>query len=200
MSAGRPGKGRGGALRIGFIGAGAIARHHAHLALTQVKGCELAAMADPSSAAIDKMRAYVSQFDPGSIQYYHDYRKMIAEQNLDAALILTPRRTALRGGNVRAGPPAALSHRDARGDQPEGAQRGTGHLRTSLGGDGGRGVSFRENRRAGPSAPRQSQRQENAGNKSLPQGKARRAQVGMSRRPRAEGREGFLRLAAAGSS
>ena len=71
-------------LRVGFMGATWPCRSHAE-GLAEVKGVEFAAVADPD---IEKRNAFVETF--GAMREYGDYRRMIADADLDAAVIGLP--------------------------------------------------------------------------------------------------------------
>lgn len=71
-------------LRIGFIGAGGIARWQADQ-LKKVSGTEVAAAADPSEPALEQFK---KQFNPPHV--FKDWRKMLALPGLDAVSICTP--------------------------------------------------------------------------------------------------------------
>jgi predicted dehydrogenase len=74
-------------VRIGFIGAGGIARHHMR-SLAAIPEAKVVAFAEPSQVSIDRMvEAYP---DTAHIPVYADYRQMLKEVDLDAVEIHSP--------------------------------------------------------------------------------------------------------------
>jgi len=76
-------------LRVGFIGAGGIARMHARgfLALRDV---ELVAMAEPSRKMIEAMKKEALEPNGAEVVFYKNHRDMLKKEDLDAVLIATP--------------------------------------------------------------------------------------------------------------
>ena len=74
-------------IRIGFIGAGGIARAHVRR-LSDVPEAQVVAMAEPSPESRERM----IEAHPGtaSCAYYDDYREMLEKEALDAVEIHTP--------------------------------------------------------------------------------------------------------------
>lgn len=75
------------AVRIGFIGAGGIARHHMKQ-LLEIPEAKVVAMAEPSEASIAKMVETYPQLS--DCRFFGDYREMLDSQQLDAVEIHTP--------------------------------------------------------------------------------------------------------------
>lgn len=74
-------------VRIGFIGAGGMARAHMKW-LADVPEAEVVAFADPSAEAIERMHeAYP---ETGDLPVFADYRKMLESVEMDAVEISTP--------------------------------------------------------------------------------------------------------------
>lgn len=74
-------------VRIGFIGAGGIARHHLRQ-LAEIPEAQVVALAEPSQAAVAKM---VEAFpDMAKVPVFSDYRDMLAQVELDAVEIHSP--------------------------------------------------------------------------------------------------------------
>ena len=74
-------------VRIGFIGAGGIAREHMRR-LQDIPEAEVVALADPSEAAIERMKAQYPQ--TVACPTFVDYREMLAQVPMDAVEIHTP--------------------------------------------------------------------------------------------------------------
>lgn len=74
-------------VRIGFIGAGGIARHHMKQ-LAEVPEAQVVALADPSQAAIDRMLEAHPQL--AEVPVCADYHDMLASVEMDAVEIHTP--------------------------------------------------------------------------------------------------------------
>ncbi|MGQ9628942.1 MAG: Gfo/Idh/MocA family protein [bacterium] len=74
-------------VRVGMIGCGGIALHHA-ARLKAVPEAKIAALADIDKGAIDKMRERFPE--TRNIPAFQDYRKMLDEVKLDAVEISTP--------------------------------------------------------------------------------------------------------------
>ncbi len=74
-------------IKIGFIGAGGIARHHMRQ-LSDIDEAQVVAMAEPSEASIAKMREAHPQL--AECRFYADYREMLDKEALDAVEIHTP--------------------------------------------------------------------------------------------------------------
>lgn len=74
-------------VRIGFIGAGGIARHHVKR-LSAVPEAQIVAMAEPSEHSIARM--HEAHPHTTSCQLYTDYRDMLEKESLDAVQIHTP--------------------------------------------------------------------------------------------------------------
>lgn len=79
----------GNRIRMGFIGAGLIARLHAR-GFLEARGVELVAMTDPSRSAIDRMRNEVLEPAGAEVTFYRDHRDMLGNEKLDAVLIASP--------------------------------------------------------------------------------------------------------------
>lgn len=74
-------------VRIGFIGAGGIARHHMR-SLAAISEAKVVAFAEPSPASMARMvEAYP---DTAQLPVYEDYRQMLKEVDLDAVEIHSP--------------------------------------------------------------------------------------------------------------
>ena len=74
-------------IRIGFIGAGGIARHHLKQ-LKEIPEAKVVAFADPSEASRKKL---VETFpEMAELPFYSDYREMLDKTALDAVEIHTP--------------------------------------------------------------------------------------------------------------
>ena len=74
-------------IRIGFIGAGGIARAHVRR-LDDVPEAEIVAMAEPSQASIQQMiKAHPAT---AACRFYDDYQEMLDKEALDAVQIHTP--------------------------------------------------------------------------------------------------------------
>ncbi|MCS7033187.1 MAG: Gfo/Idh/MocA family oxidoreductase, partial [Phycisphaerae bacterium] len=71
-------------LRIGFIGAGAIALTHAKY-LSRIEGIELTAAADPSPASLNKFAEAHS-----TARTFTDPAQMLKETKLDAVCVCSP--------------------------------------------------------------------------------------------------------------
>ena len=85
-------------LRIGFIGAGQIARWHVN-GLADLNGqqgqggeplYELAALADPREEARTALAAHAQTLGQKAPRLYSDYREMLEKERLDAAALLVP--------------------------------------------------------------------------------------------------------------
>lgn len=76
-------------LRLGFIGAGGIARMHAR-GFLKARGATLTAMADPSRKMLAAMREEVLEPAKTEIPFYRDHRQMLKNEELDAVLIASP--------------------------------------------------------------------------------------------------------------
>jgi predicted dehydrogenase len=74
-------------IRIGFIGAGGIARHHVKQ-LKEIPEAKIVAMADPSEASLKKM--VEAHPEMAACATYSDYRQMLDKEKLDAVEIHTP--------------------------------------------------------------------------------------------------------------
>ena len=104
-------------LRIAFIGAGGIARHHIKH-LKAVGSNEVVAVADVSQMSLDRLKQ-----DFPEIKQYHDYNKMLEEMDkeIDAVDVCTPNSlhapnsiAALRAGkHVMVEKPMAMNAREA---------------------------------------------------------------------------------------
>jgi predicted dehydrogenase len=71
-------------IRVGFIGAGGIARHH-YQQLMATKQAELVALCDPSQASLDR---FTQQFpETASVPQFKTYRKMLDSLPMDAVEI-----------------------------------------------------------------------------------------------------------------
>lgn len=74
-------------IRIGFIGAGGIARHHMRQ-LLEIPEARVVAMADPSEESLARMvETYPSTAE---CRFFKDYREMLDQVELDAVEIHTP--------------------------------------------------------------------------------------------------------------
>jgi UDP-N-acetylglucosamine 3-dehydrogenase len=71
-------------LRIGFIGCGGIARHHASR-LSQIRNAHITACADVVAPAAEAFAA-----DFGAAQSYTDYRALLKSPEVDAVWVCTP--------------------------------------------------------------------------------------------------------------
>ena len=76
-------------LRIGFIGAGGIARMHAR-GFLKARGADLVAMADPARKMWVAMRNEVLEPAGTDVQFYADHKDMLKNEALDAVLIASP--------------------------------------------------------------------------------------------------------------
>jgi predicted dehydrogenase len=74
-------------IKIGFIGAGGIARHHVSR-LSKVPEAQIVAMADPSETSLARMREERPQ--TSNCTFYSDYQEMLEQESLDAVQIHTP--------------------------------------------------------------------------------------------------------------
>lgn len=74
-------------VRIGFIGAGGIARSHMRR-LQQIPEAEVVAFAEPSNESMAKMAEDYPV--AGTLPVFSDYRDMLDKVPMDAAIILTP--------------------------------------------------------------------------------------------------------------
>jgi predicted dehydrogenase len=74
-------------VRIGFIGAGGMARAHVRR-LADIPEAEIVALADPSSASLDEMKAEFPAL--ASVPTFGDYRDMLAQVPMDAVEIHSP--------------------------------------------------------------------------------------------------------------
>lgn len=74
-------------VRIGFIGAGGIARAHMRQ-LADIPEAEVVAFADPSEASMERM--FESHPEAADLPVFHDYRDMLATVAMDAVEIHTP--------------------------------------------------------------------------------------------------------------
>ncbi len=72
-------------MRIGLIGAGRMGKVFAHTLAFSVAGVQLAAVADPDEAAA---RDAAARYHIPA--WFSDYRRMLAEVELDAAVVVTP--------------------------------------------------------------------------------------------------------------
>jgi predicted dehydrogenase len=102
-------------VRVGFIGAGGIARWQAEL-LKKVPGAEVFAAADVSAAALDQFK---KQHNPPHI--FKDWKQLLALPGLDAVSVCTPNKlhcaptiAALQAGkHVMVEKPMAMNAREA---------------------------------------------------------------------------------------
>ena len=76
-------------LRMGFIGAGGIARMHAR-GFIAARGVELVAMAEPSRKMWTAMRKEALDAAGAEVQFYRDHKSMLKNEKLDAVLIASP--------------------------------------------------------------------------------------------------------------
>ena len=76
--------GKKGKIRVGFIGAGGIARHHMGI-LDEMDDVKIVAAADVSASALDQA---AEQFKIKNT--FADYKEMLKETNLDAVSVCTP--------------------------------------------------------------------------------------------------------------
>lgn len=74
-------------VRIGFIGAGGIARHHMRQ-LKEIPEAEVVAFADPNEGSWDKMQA--THPETVAARFYRDYQEMLDAEQLDAVEVHTP--------------------------------------------------------------------------------------------------------------
>ena len=74
-------------IKIGFIGAGGIARHHMKQ-LSEIAEAQVVAMAEPSEASIAKMVETYPQLS--TCRFYSDHREMLDSEQMDAVQIHTP--------------------------------------------------------------------------------------------------------------
>jgi len=74
-------------VRIGFIGAGGIARAHMRR-LQEIDEAEVVAIAEPSDASMARMAEEYPFV--GTLPVFSDYRDMLDKVTMDAAIILTP--------------------------------------------------------------------------------------------------------------
>ncbi len=103
-------------IRIGFIGAGGIARQQAEL-LKKVPGAEVVAAADVRQAALDQFK---TKFNPTHV--FRDWKRLLALPGLDAVSVCTPNKqhcaptiAALKAGkHVLVEKPMAMNAREAR--------------------------------------------------------------------------------------
>ena len=102
-------------LKLGFIGCGGIARHHAGTILREVKGIRIAAGADLSAKARRLFREVA-----GEVDLYSDYDAMLRKADIDAVCVALPTglhrqatvSAARRGKHVFCEKPMAMSLRD----------------------------------------------------------------------------------------
>ena len=74
--------------RYGLIGAGMMGQEYV-TSLALVEGAVLAAMADPHQASLDQAKQFLSPHQSDA-KAYLDYQEMIAAEELDALIIVTP--------------------------------------------------------------------------------------------------------------
>lgn len=75
-------------VRLGLIGCGNMARHHARVFTQSVPEAEIVALADPDFNSVARL---VAEFFPGqSPSIFADYRAMLAEVPLDGVMIISP--------------------------------------------------------------------------------------------------------------
>ncbi len=74
-------------VRIGFIGAGGIARHHMRQ-LAEIPEAQVVALAEPSETAVAQMVATFPEL--AKVPVFSDYRDMLAQVELDAMEIHSP--------------------------------------------------------------------------------------------------------------
>ena len=72
-------------LKIGFIGAGGIARWQAEL-LKKVQGAEVVAAADVSEGALDQFKKQI----PTVTETYRDWKQLLARKDIEAVSVCTP--------------------------------------------------------------------------------------------------------------
>lgn len=80
-------------IRLGFIGLGqnGAGRGSNHVAdFAKKKGCRIAAICDADTVVLDAMKAKLSG---QPVEYYQDYRKLLANKDIDAVIIATPNHT-----------------------------------------------------------------------------------------------------------
>lgn len=103
-------------VRIGFIGAGSIARFQAEL-LKKVPGAQVVAVADVSDAALDQFKKQIN------LQHiFKNWEKLLAMSDLDAVSVCTPNKlhcaptiAALKAGkHVLVEKPMAMNAREAK--------------------------------------------------------------------------------------
>ena len=76
-------------IRLGFIGVGG--RGSGHVGdFGKIKGCRVVAIADADTAAVDRMK---KKLEGNPVEYYQDYRKLLANPDVDAVIIATPNHT-----------------------------------------------------------------------------------------------------------
>jgi len=103
-------------VKLGFIGCGGIANHHASTIIANVKGIKVAAGADIMP---DMLKAFKKQH--GVKALYADYRQMLKEADIDAVCVATPTglhcehvvAAARAGKHVFCEKPIAMKLRDA---------------------------------------------------------------------------------------
>jgi UDP-N-acetyl-2-amino-2-deoxyglucuronate dehydrogenase len=74
-------------IKVAIIGAGAIANTHIEELLKFQEKCQITAIADIYP---DKAQEKIERFDLDSAMVYEDYKKLLAETEIDLAIILTP--------------------------------------------------------------------------------------------------------------
>ena len=84
-------------IRIGMVGAGGMGNHHARQIMER-DDAHITAMCDPSDDALDRLANTVGE--TSQVGRYHNPDGMLAEEQLDAALITTPHTT--HAGHIRA--------------------------------------------------------------------------------------------------
>jgi predicted dehydrogenase len=78
-------------VRIGIIGCGGMARHHGRLFTKYVPEAEIVALAEPSEQNLARFIKEVFENDPAAEPAtFGDYRRMLAEVELDGVLIVSP--------------------------------------------------------------------------------------------------------------
>src|SRR5580693_6970445 len=72
-------------VRICVIGAGRAGMIHARNVASRIKNAELAAVCDPNPAALEAAKQEL-----GEVQTFADYHEALADDSVDAAIIVTP--------------------------------------------------------------------------------------------------------------